>query len=186
MEADSNTQKQSGDSVGPSKADDIYDAGYHTLSDIRSNIDNAPLDNYSTIALSHLEDMEQLIPHSESLAWEAFIKPIVHNYGDGKCKCELVGHFRRGAASSMDLDFIVTHPKITDLKNLGHKELARRIIEPIVDTLEEQELVVDEPLARGPQFYRGLVRWNEALQKGAKQVEGARVIKPFVARQISK
>ncbi|PWN94360.1 Nucleotidyltransferase [Acaromyces ingoldii] len=167
--------------IGAKKASNLYDAGFHSLSDVRSRIDDAPLEKASQIALAHLSDIEQRIPRSESLAWQAFVESVLRKVDGGVCRSELVGSFRRGTASSSDLDFIVSHPGITDLKDLDQRERARKLLESVVQAFRSHKVEVDDPLAHGAFVYRGLVQWNEALKK---EVNSAEIKKPFLARRI--
>ena len=111
--------------VGMKQADIWIANGYRTLNDIESK---AQLTVNQRAGLEHYDDFQQRIPRDEVREHEVLMKQILSEVSP-HLQCTVGGSYRRGAADSGDIDFLVTSPKLdTDvLKNLVFDELIPRL-----------------------------------------------------------
>lgn len=157
--------------VGAVKADKFVQAGYLTLAQLR----DAPLEKAQRIGLEHMDDIDCLIPRSESEQWRDVLLDLFRSI-DPKLGAELLGSFRRGDYFSSDLDWVLYHPSVVDMHIPRPDGSDRRILNPeaasllksIIEELRTRNLLVDEPLAHGPLAMKGLVRLPGAGAKARR------------------
>jgi DNA polymerase/3'-5' exonuclease PolX len=94
--------------IGPVKARELVEKhGVRTLEDLRARADEL-LNDKQKMGLKYVEAFRQRIPRAEMLKHEAFLKKAIQGVDPG-LTFEVVGSFRRGAASSGDIDVLITH-----------------------------------------------------------------------------
>ena len=119
--------------VGPAKATELVAAGFRSVADLRAN--PASLNDKQRVGLAYYEDLLERIPREEMLLHEKRLTahcpyPI-----------EVVGSYRRGAASSGDIDALIRLPE-----GVGPKKAALHF-EAYVESLKPY---IIEILAQGP------------------------------------
>lgn len=114
--------------VGPKKAQSFIDKGITTIEDLRAN--PHLLTNASQAGLRHYDDIEAPIPRDEIDRYDALFKHLMPSI-----EYAIVGSYRRGAATSGDIDVIITHT---------NQDVYRQII----DGLIERKVII-EVLSRG-------------------------------------
>ncbi|PWZ03265.1 Nucleotidyltransferase [Testicularia cyperi] len=149
--------------IGATKAERFVQAGFLTLDDLH----NAPLEKAQRIGLNHMDDIESLIPRSESERWYSELLDVFKSV-DPSIGAELLGSFRRGDYFSSDLDWVLYHPDVVDMRvprqdgsgRFDPNPRAKAILEAVIVKLGERNLLADELLAHGPLAAKGLVRLN--------------------------
>lgn len=151
--------------IDATKAERFVQAGFLTLEQLRE----ASLERAQRIGLKHMEDIECLIPRSESEQWREIMLDVFHTV-DPRLGAELLGSFRRGDHYSSDLDFVLFHPDVTNMRiprpenptKLDPHPLAASLLTSIIDQLRHRNLLADDLLAHGPLAIKGLIRLNAA------------------------
>ena len=147
--------------IGATKAERFVQAGFLTLEQLRE----ACLEKAQRIGLTHMDDIECLIPRSESEQWREILLDVFRSV-DPQLGAELLGSFRRGDYFSSDLDWVLYHPDVVDVriprkdnpaKRDAHPK-AKSLMQATVDELQRRHLLADELLAHGPVAVKGLVR----------------------------
>uniref|UniRef100_V5ET23 DNA polymerase n=2 Tax=Kalmanozyma brasiliensis (strain GHG001) TaxID=1365824 RepID=V5ET23_KALBG len=147
--------------IGATKAERFVQAGFLTLEQLR----DACLERAQRIGLEHLDDVECLIPRSESEQWREILLDVFHTV-DPQLGAELLGSFRRGDHYSSDLDFVLFHPSVVDMRiprpsdpnKLDANPLASELLTAVVAELTRRNLLADKLLQHGPLAVKGLVR----------------------------
>ncbi|SPO21619.1 related to DNA polymerase X - putative [Ustilago trichophora] len=147
--------------IGKTKAERFVQAGFLTLEQLRE----ASLEKAQRIGLEHMDDIECLIPRSESEQWREILLEVFAAV-DPRLGAELLGSFRRGDYFSSDLDWVLFHPDVVELriprKDNSEKRdphpRANDLMQSVVDELRKRNLLADELLAHGPISIKGLVR----------------------------
>ncbi len=91
--------------VGPAKASALVKAGYKTIEDLRSAAEENPslLNTNQTLGLRYYEDLLQRIPRAEMDQHAALLRRCC----PPSLTMDIVGSYRRGAASSGDIDVLL-------------------------------------------------------------------------------
>jgi DNA polymerase/3'-5' exonuclease PolX len=123
--------------VGPAKATELVAAGFRSVADLRAN--PASLNDKQRVGLAYYEDLLERIPREEMLLHEQRLT--------ASCPypIEVVGSYRRGAASSGDIDALIRLPEGTST-SVGPKKAALHF-EAYVESLKPY---IIEILAQGP------------------------------------
>lgn len=95
--------------VGYIQASLWVDQGHRTLSDLASK---APLTKNQKIGIDHYDDFLQRIPRTEVTEHDTLVRTFIRAL-DPTIEVTIGGSYRRGAASSGDIDFILTKPDCT-------------------------------------------------------------------------
>jgi DNA polymerase/3'-5' exonuclease PolX len=108
--------------VGPAVAEKLVAAGYTSIADLRAAVATGyKLTANQQIGLRYYEDLLERIPRAEMEAHAALLLGAVAAVG---MTGEIVGSYRRGAASSGDIDMLVTggalEPLVARLKAAGY------------------------------------------------------------------
>ena len=90
--------------VGPATAKKLVAAGYTSIADLRAG--NAELTPAQTAGLQHYEDLLERIPRAEMDKHAGNLLRSAAKFG---LMGVITGSYRRGAASSGDIDMLVTH-----------------------------------------------------------------------------
>lgn len=147
--------------IGATKAERFVQAGFLTLEQLRE----ASLERAQRIGLNHMNDIECLIPRSESQQWLDVLLDVVRSV-DSKLSIELLGSFRRGDHYSSDLDFVLFHPDVIEMRlprpdNPSKSDphpLAATLLNNVIVQMRKRNLLADDLLAHGPLAVKGIVR----------------------------
>ncbi|CAL1614929.1 unnamed protein product [Knipowitschia caucasica] len=144
--------------IGPAAARKFYDEGVKTLEDLKK-IEHK-LNHHQQIGLRYFEEFEKRIPRAEMEKMETLILGEL-----GKISEEYIGticgSYRRGAASSGDIDILLTHPDYT-----SETEKQPKLLHAVVEHLESIGFVTDT-LSKGDTKFMGVCQ----LQKGDNDEE---------------
>jgi DNA polymerase beta len=135
--------------VGPVKAKDLIKAGITTIAKLRTEVTKTPglLNDVQKMGLKYYEDGKERIPRAEM---EMHEKRIIGDMDDA-FQAVVVGSFRRGAASSGDIDVLLTLPASMSQKD------QKTIFKKEVDRMTAAGYIVDT-LAVGDKKFMGYVR----------------------------
>ncbi len=142
--------------IGPVKAKQLVETkGIKTIESLRKALSEDPdlLNDVQKMGLKYYEDAILRIPRHEMLLHET----LILNALDPRFTGAVVGSFRRGAASSGDIDVLLMLPD-----TMSKKEQGQLFLETI-QMLKESDYIVDS-LAQGPKKFLGYVK----LEEGAK------------------
>ncbi|KAI4139616.1 MAG: hypothetical protein L6R39_006193, partial [Caloplaca ligustica] len=92
--------------VGSSQASQWIDQGHRTLADLLAKV---PLTKNQRIGIDHMEDFAARIPRKEVERHGKVVRDAVAQV-DPSIELTIGGSYRRGAADSGDVDFIITKP----------------------------------------------------------------------------
>ena len=92
--------------AGLKQATKWVDQGYRTIADLLSK---ASLTKNQKIGIDHLEDFQSRIPRKEMDCHDRYVRDFCSKI-DASIELTIGGSYRRGAADSGDVDFIVTKP----------------------------------------------------------------------------
>jgi len=132
--------------IGPVKAKDLIDGGLTRIEGLRkASAENSKLLTAAQkLGLKHYDDSLLRIPRSEMEEHENTILPGLSEEFTGT----IVGSYRRGAASSGDIDVLLTLPDIMSKKDQGALFLH------MIDLFKEVGYIVDS-LSSGPTKFLG-------------------------------
>lgn len=132
--------------IGPVKAKELIDAGITTLEGLRkaSEENSKLLTAAQKLGLKYYEDALQRIPRAEMIEHENTILPGLSEEFTGT----VVGSYRRGAASSGDIDVLLTLPDSMSKKDQGALFLQ------MIELFKEVDYIVDT-LSSGPTKFLG-------------------------------
>ncbi|PWA19653.1 hypothetical protein CCH79_00007018, partial [Gambusia affinis] len=121
--------------IGPAAARKFVEEGVKTLDDLKKV--EHKLNHHQKIGLKYFEEFEKRIPRAEMEKMEVLIlgelKKIDPEYIGTIC-----GSYRRGAASSGDIDILLTHPNYT-----SQTEKQPKLLHAVVDHFESIGFVTD-------------------------------------------
>ncbi|KAK5115966.1 hypothetical protein LTR62_000422 [Meristemomyces frigidus] len=106
--------------------------GYRTLDDL---LDKASLTDNQRIGIEHYDDFNSRIPRAEVEQHGAVIRKALTNI-DPKFEVIIGGSYRRGKATSGDIDCILTHP------NIDSTRLRTIILQRLIPTLTKTNFLV--------------------------------------------
>lgn len=135
--------------VGPVKAKELIKTGITSIAKLREELgkNSGLLNDVQKMGLKYYEDGLERIPRAEM---ETHEKRIISEMDD-KFQAVVVGSFRRGAASSGDIDVLMTLPA-----SMPQKE-QKSIFQKEVNRLKTMGYIVDS-LATGDKKFMGYVR----------------------------
>uniref|UniRef100_A0A3Q1JH75 DNA polymerase n=1 Tax=Anabas testudineus TaxID=64144 RepID=A0A3Q1JH75_ANATE len=139
--------------IGPAAARKFFEEGVKTLEDLKK-IEHK-LNHHQQIGLKYFEEFEKRIPRSEMEKMETLIlgelEKIDEDYIGTIC-----GSYRRGAASSGDIDILLTHPDYT-----SQSQKQPRLLHAVVDHLESIGFVTDT-LSKGDTKFMGVCQLQQS------------------------
>lgn len=100
--------------IGPKKAKEIVSRGITTISELRERQSDI-LNNVQKTGLKYYEDILERIPRGEIEEYETNFQTAFNKVRTAGSKFEIVGSYRRGCATSGDIDVIITSPEPTIL-----------------------------------------------------------------------
>lgn len=138
--------------IGPVKAKQLRSQGYTTIDTLRAGVlkDPSLLTDAQKIGLKHYEDGLLRIPRAEMMHHEYILLHSLPKHFKG----EVVGSYRRGAATSGDIDILITYNK---------RLSASKVItafKQMIEDMTESEYIIDV-LASGNKKWMGYVRLNK-------------------------
>ncbi|XP_019954723.1 DNA polymerase beta [Paralichthys olivaceus] len=139
--------------IGPAAARKFFEEGVKTLEDLKK-IEHK-LNHHQQIGLKYFEEFEKRIPRAEMEKMETLIlgelKKIGKEYIGTIC-----GSYRRGAASSGDIDILLTHPNFT-----SETEKQPKLLHDVVNHLESIGFVT-ETLSKGDTKFMGVCQLQQS------------------------
>lgn len=111
--------------VGLKQATKWIDQGFRTIADLQSQ---ASLTNNQKVGIEHLEDFQTRIPREEMDQHDGYVRKVCGKI-DSTIQFTIGGSYRRGAADSGDIDFIITKP------NSSIDTLRRIMLETVIPRL---------------------------------------------------
>ncbi|TTB27301.1 DNA polymerase beta [Bagarius yarrelli] len=152
--------------IGPAAARKFYDEGVKTIEDLKK-IEHK-LNHHQQIGLKYFEEFEKRIPRSEMEEMEALIlqelKQVHPDYIGTIC-----GSYRRGAASSGDIDILLTHP---DFNSQSKKQ--PRLLHAVVEHLESIGFITDT-LSKGDTKFMGVCQLQNNTGNKNKNYDHRRI-----------
>lgn len=138
--------------IGPVKAKQLIDTGITTIAQLRasSSADSKLLTTGQKLGLKYYEDSLLRIPRNEMVQHEVTIITGL----DPRFKGTIVGSYRRGAASSGDIDVLLTLPDTMTKKEQGELFLH------MIGLFEELGYIVDT-LSSGPTKFLGYCKLDK-------------------------
>ncbi|XP_059168990.1 DNA polymerase beta-like [Physella acuta] len=138
--------------IGPAAAQKFVSEGILSIADLKQHTDK--LNHHQKIGLKHFEDFEKRIPREEMIKIQDKVTEIILSI-DKDYQVKVCGSFRRGAESSGDIDFLLTHPKFTSTS-----EKMPHLLHNVIKKLEEAELITDT-LSHGDTKFMGVCRLSK-------------------------
>lgn len=133
--------------IGPAAARKFFDEGVKTLEDLK-NIEHK-LNHHQQIGLKYFEEFEKRIPRAEMEKMETLIIRELEKVGEEYIGT-ICGSYRRGAASSGDIDILLTHPDFT-----SESEKQPKLLNAVVEHFESIGFVTDT-LSKGDSKFMGV------------------------------
>ena len=117
--------------IGPAKARELVEAGIKSIGELKEWVRTEPglLNDKQRIGLQFYYDLVQRIPRAEMLEHQTF---LFSHLPDPSLHSEIVGSFRRGAATSGDIDMLVKGEKPEILKKFVENLQASGYIKAIL------------------------------------------------------
>lgn len=116
--------------IGPKKAEALIQKDIKTIEQLRQNQDM--LNDNQKIGLKYLDDISKRIPRSVIDTYKTVFDEVIQSMNDHNIVYDIVGSYRRGTASSGDIDIIVSHKED---KNITFSEL--------LSQLKEKNIIVE-------------------------------------------
>ncbi|KAK0045407.1 DNA polymerase beta [Biomphalaria pfeifferi] len=135
--------------IGPAAAQKLVKENIMSIEDLRKN--PSMLNKHQRIGLEHFEDFQKKIPRSEMIEIQDFVKCLIHSL-DKKYEVTVCGSFRRGAESSGDIDFLLSHKDFT-----SKSEKRPSLLHRVVKKLEDVHFITDT-LSLGDTKFMGVCR----------------------------
>ncbi|XP_058493182.1 DNA polymerase beta [Solea solea] len=138
--------------IGPAAARKFFEDGVKTLDDLKK-IEHK-LNHHQQIGLKYFEEFEKRIPRTEMEKMETLIHGELEEI-DTEYLGTICGSYRRGAASSGDIDILLTHPDYT-----SDTEKQPKLLHAVVDHLESIGFVTDT-LSKGDTKFMGVCQLQQ-------------------------
>jgi DNA polymerase IV len=110
--------------IGPAKAKELRSYGISTIAQLRAAVKKNPeiLSAVQTIGLHYYEPLLLRIPRAEMREHEVFLHKVIEPFQKGHIirRADLVGSYRRGAATSGDIDVLLEGEDPTILIDIMH------------------------------------------------------------------
>jgi DNA polymerase beta len=135
--------------IGPSAAKRFAAEGITTLEDLQQNMDK--LNHHQKIGVKHFHDFQKRIPRPEMMQLRDVALGHIAKE-DEKFVANVCGSFRRGAATSGDIDIILGHPDYTSESSKRPPYIRR-----VVQRMEGAGFVTDT-LSLGESKFMGVCR----------------------------
>lgn len=139
--------------IGPAAARKLVEEGITTIEDLRKN--TAKLTHHQQIGLKYFEDFEKRIPRAEMELLDNFAIDRISAL-DKDYKCQVCGSYRRGKASSGDIDILLTHSSHIS----SDKEKRGELLQKVISDFQSVTFVTDV-LSLGQTKFMGVCRLPE-------------------------
>jgi DNA polymerase/3'-5' exonuclease PolX len=109
--------------IGPKKAESLYDAGIHSISDLKKH--KELLTSQQIIGLKYREELLQKVPRNMITSLYVMMMYCINKkYGKKTYDMVIAGSYRRGVKESGDIDCLITskHFTLKDVVSLLEKE----------------------------------------------------------------
>lgn len=93
--------------VGPVTARKLFDKGFASIADLRARAPADLLTAPQTIGLKYYEEFQERIPREEVSVIATAVREAANTFMKDEVRCYCVGSFRRGKATSGDIDVLV-------------------------------------------------------------------------------
>jgi DNA polymerase/3'-5' exonuclease PolX len=137
--------------VGIVKAQELYNAGYRKIDELRKDENKLNLTNAQKVGLKYFEDINSKIPRSEITKFKRILAKAVNKVSE-EIQFEIVGSYRRKAKESGDIDVLFTHPK--DIEYL----------DKILEEMEKTGILTDT-LSKGKYKYLGVGKIDDKYRR---------------------
>mgnify|MGYP001225239653 FL=1 len=141
--------------IGPAKARELVDAGYSSIQDLRDNPEG--LSNAQKIGWKQFEDFEIRISRDEISEVETLLKSEFAKI-DVKLRGTICGSYRRGLASSGDIDVLLTH------EDYQSGSEGKSHLKKVVHALEKIELITDT-ISLGDTKFMGVCKLKKHFRR---------------------
>ena len=96
--------------IGPAKAKELIALGITSVEQLKAyHAKNLKLNDKQLEGLKYYDDILKRIPRAEIENYKSILTPIFDDVAPAGSKFEIVGSYRRGAATSGDIDIIITN-----------------------------------------------------------------------------
>jgi DNA polymerase lambda len=138
--------------IGPSVLDKLWTQGIRSLDQLRQN--EHLLTRVQKIGLKYVEEFQQKIPREEIMKIEQVIFDVAAKL-DHNLVLVTCGSYRRGKASSGDIDILITHK--------FHQKPLEHVLQHLVQVLTEKGIITDQLTHSedGADKWMGVCRLNE-------------------------
>lgn len=93
--------------VGPVTARNLFNQGFKSIADLRKRVAPDTLTSTQQIGLKYYEEFQERIPREEVAYIATAVREAANTFMDDEVRCYCVGSFRRGKATSGDIDVLV-------------------------------------------------------------------------------
>jgi DNA polymerase/3'-5' exonuclease PolX len=133
-------------SIGTVKAKQLVEKGITSIEDLREKVKKNPtiLNEKQKLGLCYHDDFIKRIPRAEMDKHNDLIHKMIKDVNP-EIVCQIMGSYRRGVATSGDIDVLLTHPK----NDVG-------LFSQIIDSMREKYLVNE--FAYGVEKYLGICK----------------------------
>ncbi|XP_062237572.1 DNA polymerase beta [Platichthys flesus] len=139
--------------IGPAAARKFFEEGVKTLEDLKKI--ESKLNHHQQIGLKYFEEFEKRIPRAEMEKMETLIRRELKKVGEEYIGT-ICGSYRRGAASSGDIDILLTHPDYT-----SETEKQPKLLHDMVSHFESTGFVTDT-LSKGDTKFMGVCQLQKS------------------------
>ncbi|KAF6023413.1 POLB [Bugula neritina] len=135
--------------IGPAAAQKLVKEGIMSVEDLKKNLDK--LTHSQQVGVKHFEDFEKRIPREEMLELQKVAFDAIAEV-DKLYTATVCGSFRRGAATSGDIDILLTHPNFT-----SESKKKTDLLHKVIKKLEETGYITDS-LSHGDSKFMGVCK----------------------------
>ncbi|XP_068461466.1 DNA polymerase beta [Clinocottus analis] len=139
--------------IGPAAARKFFEEGVKTLEDLKKI--ESKLNHHQQLGLKYFEDFEKRIPRAEMEQMETLIVRELKEVGTEYIGT-ICGSYRRGAASSGDIDILLTHPDFT-----SESQKQPKLLHAVVDHFESIGFVTDT-MSKGDTKFMGVCQLQQS------------------------
>jgi DNA polymerase beta len=133
--------------IGPVAAQKFVREGIMSVAELRKHTDK--LNHHQQIGLKYFEEFEKRIPREEMIKLQDIVLNELRKL-DSDYEGKVCGSFRRGGATSGDIDVLLTHPSFTSKSGK-----ADGLLQTVVSHLENAKFITDS-LSLGGSKYMGV------------------------------
>ena len=137
--------------IGPKRANALIEKGITTVELLSEN--KSMLNDVQQKGLRYYSDLLERIPREEIDTFELQFKDVFEQLKCNGCRFEIVGSYRRGAASSGDIDIL-----ITDAEN------NKNLLSSLIQKLRESNIIVDI-LSQGKSKCMAIMRTSNGVAR---------------------